>query len=112
MTPAHRAAVAALLALVVVQWLWHGVTLAAAVYSLPLLLLGLLLASRRPQGWFWAGVLALPYLVHGTVEAVASPVHRGPALAEALLAAALAVLVSWDGMRARFAGKRGGGANV
>ena len=112
MTPARRAALAALLALVAAQWFWHGATLATAVYALPLLLLGLLLASRRPHGWFWAGVLALPYLVHGTVEAFASPAHRAPALAEALFAGALALLVSWDGMRARFAGKRGGGANV
>ena len=112
MTAARRAAVVALLALAATQWLWHGTTLAAAVYSLPLLLLGLLLASRRPNGWFWAGVLALPYLVHGSVEAFASPAHRAPALAEALLAGSLVVAVSWDGMRARFAGKRAGGANV
>lgn len=112
MTQAHRAAAAALMALVAVQWLWHGATLAAGVYSLPLLLLGLLLASRRPHGWFWVGVLALPYLVHGAVEALASPIHRAPASAEALLAGSLVLLVSWDGMRARFASKRGGGANV
>ena len=116
MTHAQRAAAAALVALVAVQWLWHGATLAAGVYSLPLLLLGLLLASRRSHGWFWVGVLALPYFVHGTVEAFASPAHRAPALAETVLAGSLVLLVSWDGMRARFGGsrggKRGGGANV
>jgi uncharacterized membrane protein len=109
-TPARRVALVAVAGLLLVQWLWHGATLAACVYALPLLLLALLLASRRPDGWFWAGVLALPYLCHGIAEAWAAPPQRAPAIAEALLAAVLALAVSWDGMRARFAGKRGGDA--
>jgi uncharacterized membrane protein len=111
-TIARRAALGALAGLLVVQLLWHGATLVAAVYALPLLLLALLLASRRRDGWFWAGVLALPYLCHGVAEAWAAPADRAPAIAEAVLAGFLALLVSWDGMRARFAAKRGGGTNV
>ncbi|CAN5335006.1 hypothetical protein BH11PSE14_BH11PSE14_13570 [soil metagenome] len=105
MTPARAGALAALAALIGVQWLWQRPALTAAVFSLPLLLVALRLASKRPNSWFWAGLASLPYFCHGIVEAWAMPGVRIPAVAEALLAFALAMLVSWDGMRARFAAK-------
>jgi uncharacterized membrane protein len=115
-TPARRAAVACIAGLLFVQFAWHGPGpagdwLAAAVYALPLLWLSLLVAARRRGAFFWAGVLALPYLCHGVAEAWAAPADRLPAIAEAVLAAALALCVSWDGLRARRAARRGGGGD-
>ena len=110
MSRAHRIATAALAALVALQFAWHatGATgwLGAAVYALPLLWVALLVAARRRGAFFWAGVLALPYLCHGVAEAFASPPDRVPAVVEAALAAVLAVAVSWDGLRARGAQRR------
>jgi uncharacterized membrane protein len=115
MSAAHRAAVAALVALFVLQFAWHAPDpragwLGAAVYSLPLLWVGLLVAARRHGAFFWAGVLALPYLCHGIAEAFAVPADRPMAIAEAALAGFLALAVSWDGMRARRAQRRAGKA--
>jgi uncharacterized membrane protein len=108
---AHRLALACIAGLLLVQYAWHatgsgGSVLAASVYALPLLWLALLVAARRRGAWFWAGVLALPYLCHGVAEAWASTTQRLPALAEATLATLLAVAVSWDGLRARRAARR------
>jgi uncharacterized membrane protein len=115
-TPAQRAAVACIAGLVLVQFAWHGPGtggdwLAAAVYALPLLWLALLVAARRRGAFFWAGVLALPYLCHGVAEAWAAPADRLPALAESVLAGALALCVSWDGLRARRAARRAAGGD-
>jgi uncharacterized membrane protein len=111
MSAAHRIAVLALVALFAVQFAWHvpdprAGWLGAGVYSLPLLWVGLLVAARRHAAFFWAGVLALPYLCHGIAEAFAVPADRPMAVAEAALAGFLALAVSWDGMRARRAKRR------
>jgi uncharacterized membrane protein len=107
---AHRLAVAMLVALVALQFAWHAPQptgwLGAAVYALPLLWVGLLVAARRHGAFFWTGVLALPYFCHGIAEAFAVPPDRWMAVAEALLAGALALAVSWDGLRARRARRR------
>jgi uncharacterized membrane protein len=107
---AHRLAVATLVALFVLQFAWHAPQrtgwLGAAVYSLPLLWVGLLVAARRHGAFFWAGVLALPYFCHGVAEAFAVPADRWMAVAESLLAGTLALAVSWDGLRARRARRR------
>lgn len=111
MSTAHRVAVAALVALLALQFAWHvpdarAGWLGAAVYSLPLLWVALLVAARRHAAFFWTGVIALPYFCHGIAEGFAVPADRRVAVAEAALAGILALAVSWDGMRARRAQRR------
>lgn len=112
MSRAHRLAAACLLALLVLQWVWHALLMpptnfsalgTSALFSLPLLPALALYWRGHRHASFWAAVIALFYFSHGVMEAWSAPEARAVALAEASLAAALVVASSWDGMRARFA---------
>ncbi|KAA2284168.1 DUF2069 domain-containing protein [Arenimonas fontis] len=117
MSPAKRFAAAAIVGLALLPWLWHGwlapparmpAWLAAGLHMSPMLPALLLLLARRPAAFFWGAVAALLLFSHGVMEAWASPTARVPALAEAALAAALVLAASWDGLRARAAGRAPG----
>jgi uncharacterized membrane protein len=105
------ACLALVLALLALQWLWHGRASVASVpgglvlgsiMSVPLALLALGLVLDRRSARFWSGVAALFYFCHGLAEAWAVPSSRVEGLAEALLSVALVLASSWDGLRARF----------
>jgi uncharacterized membrane protein len=68
--------------------------------SAPGLLLG---ALRHRSAAFWCGVSCLFYFSHGVMEAWTLPSDRWLGAAEAVLASAVVVAASWDGVRARFA---------
>jgi uncharacterized membrane protein len=108
------------LAMLALQFLWHGFLLLpertpgwllALLFSLPILPALALFAVRRPSAAFWAGVAALLYFSHGVTEAWAVPAARWPALAQAALAVWIIVAGSWEGLQAR-RGKRNKAANV
>jgi uncharacterized membrane protein len=109
----RRVALGAWTLLLALQFGWHAMGWGAAVgspvsglvHALPLLVVGLLFALRRPAAWTWAGIMALLYFCHGVAEAWATPAERLPALAETALSVLLVFSVSWDGMRARFGAK-------
>ena len=82
-------------------WLAIALHLAALVPGL------LLLALRRRSAAFWGALAALLLFCHGVMEAWTTPAVRGLALAEAALCVAIILGASLDGLRARFAGKRG-----
>ena len=112
MSPARRVTAAAIVALSLLPWLWHGwlapparlpVWLAAGLHMLPMLPALLLLLARHRGAGFWGAVAALFLFSHGVMEAWVSAPARLPALAEAALAALLVVAASWDGLRARAA---------
>jgi uncharacterized membrane protein len=110
-SPATRLATVAILGLLALQVAWHGwlapaqtvppwmMVLAFAAPLLPAFVLVLLRHRRAP---FWGALAALVYFCHGVMDAYAAPEVRTLALVEAVLAAALIVAASWDGMRARF----------
>jgi uncharacterized membrane protein len=96
---------------------WHFViappsrmpaALAAALHAAVLLPGLILLAARRRSATFWGGLAALFLFSHGVMEAWTSPAVRLLAFGELALSVLIVVAASWDGMRARFAGKRGG----
>jgi uncharacterized membrane protein len=110
---ASRANVACAAALLGVQVAWHGLRLwpggsvaLLVMLGLPLALVLVLLAMRRPSARFWSGVIALLTFCHGVSEAWTLPGAGAAGLGEAALSATLVLTASWDGMRARFVGKR------
>ncbi|MBS0462124.1 MAG: DUF2069 domain-containing protein [Proteobacteria bacterium] len=104
-------AIAATLALLLLQWRWHAqLAPPAAVapwalatfYSLPLLPC-LWLALRRNVNAPLAGAIAaLLYFCHGVMFAMGAPPLRGPALIEIALSLTVVFAASWNGLRARF----------
>lgn len=115
MTPRHLAAVA-VVALFALSWLWYlrlappltlPPWLAAGAHALLMLPAVLLLAARRRSALFWGSVGALFAFCHGVMESWSSPAARGPALAEIVLSLVIIFGASWDGVRNRFAKKRG-----
>lgn len=111
MSAGYRCSAAAILALFLLQLLWHALwfppTLApaglvTALFVLPILPAVILLIGRRRQAPFWGSVAALFYFSHGLMEAWATPELRLPALIEAALSVALIVAASWGGLKARF----------
>ena len=69
---------------------------------------GLVLLARRRRIALFAGALAaLVLFCHGVMEAWTAPAVRGPALTEAALSVLVIAGASLDGLRARFARKRG-----
>lgn len=104
-------ALAAVLAMLLLQWRWHAViapptavppwTL-VTLYSLPLLPC-LWLALRGHRSAPLAGAIAaLLYFCHGVMFAMGAPLLRGPALIEIALSLAIVFAASWNGLRARF----------
>ncbi|MFC4727928.1 DUF2069 domain-containing protein [Coralloluteibacterium thermophilus] len=113
---AHRLALLGIIALTVLQPVWHvwlmpprqadpGMT--ALLFSLPLLPVLVLGMLRRPSTTFWGSVVALLYFVHGVTEAWGSDGVNPLALIEIALACGIVLAASWTGMRARFARRRG-----
>jgi uncharacterized membrane protein len=108
-----RAALLALLALVLAWQLWLVPptqlprAAAAALHAAPLLPALLMLWRRRAGAEFWAAVAALLLFCHGVAEAWSNPAARPLALIEAALCVLIVWGASWDGMRARFARRRG-----
>lgn len=84
-------ATAAYLGLACLQPVWHlfwypprviAPCWAAAIGLAPLLLLLPGILRDRARAWAWGSFLALPYFIHGTVEAWAVPAVRPAALTE------------------------------
>lgn len=121
MSPARRIAVLAILGLAGLHlawrlWLFPSASAPpwamALFFSLPLLPAVVLAVAGHRKAPFWGALAALLYFCHGVMEAWVTPAVRGLALAEAALSAVLIVAASWDGMRARFAARRGRGPAV
>lgn len=114
MTPAARIAAVAIVAVLALQWAWHAwlappqaqAWAMALFFSLPILPAFVLVLLRHRRAGFWGSLAALVYFSHGVMVAWSDPAVTGLALAQALLSAVLVVAASWDGMRARFAGRR------
>lgn len=107
---ARRTCLAAVLAMLILQWVWPGRLpsppamsglVVATLMSLPLAVLAVGLWRGWPQARFWSGVAALFYFCHGIAEAWAVPASRFPGWTEALLSVLVVVASSWDGLRAR-----------
>jgi len=111
---ARALALAAVLALLLLQWRWHAMIAPptavapwalAALYCLPMLpCLWLLLRGHRAAPLVGA-IAALLYFCHGVMFATGTPALRGPALTEIALSLIVIFAASWDGLRARFARK-------
>ena len=115
-TRARAVAAAATVALFVLIVAWHAQlappaqvprAVAIVLHSLALWPALILLALRRPPALFLAALAGLVLFSHGVMEAWTSPAGRDLALAEAVLSAVVVVGASLDGLRARFARKRG-----
>jgi len=111
----QRCAGAAIIALLLLQPIWHAwllppgaapAWLVTTLFLLPILPSAWLLLRRDRHAAFWGAVAALIYFCHGLMEAWAAPRERGIALAEAALSVALIVSASWPGLRARFDKRR------
>ena len=116
MSPAARLAGAAILGLFALQLAWRlwlapptqaAPWMMALYFSLPILPAVVLVLLRHRRAGFWGALAALLYFSHGVMVAWAQPGVLGLALAEVGLSALLVVAASWDGMRARFARRRG-----
>ena len=108
-------------AMLALQFLWHGFLLppelgsrwlVAVMFSLPLLPSLLLLLRQKPSAQFWGGVAALFYFSHGITESWTTAQARPLALSEAALSVWIIVAGSWDGMKARFSKRKTPAANV
>ena len=103
-----------IVALLVLQLLWHGLWLVprsaspwvyAAFFCLPLLP-SVWLALRGHRAAVFAGALAaLLYFCHGVMEAMSAPAERHLAAIEIVLSLWVIVAASWPGLRGRL-GKR------
>ena len=121
MSLSRRYAVLGVVALLVLQVLWHGYLLppetaprwlVSLLFALPLLPSLLLLAARKAGAQFWGGVAALLYFCHGVSESWTEAQARPLALLETGLAIWIIVAVSWEGMKARLWNRKKPGSNV
>jgi uncharacterized membrane protein len=101
---ARRVGIALLVALSALQVAWHIVLappaphLRAATWSLALLPLAATLAwcLRSPRrGLLLGGFVALPYFVHGVVDAMGHGPWRGLALVEIVLTSGVVAAIGW-----------------
>ncbi len=96
---------AALLALAACYALWfrddRHLLAALLVFVLPPLLLAMLVAWRRRQAAFWAGVLALLWFSHGVMLAWSDPRGRGYAVIVIVLSLVIVFAASLPGLAAR-----------
>lgn len=111
MSLSGRYAALGMVALLVLQLLWHGFLLppelgsrwlVTLLFSLPLVPSLLLLLRHKPSAQFWGGVAALFYFCHGITESWTVAQARPLALGEVALSVWIIVAGSWDGMKARF----------
>jgi uncharacterized membrane protein len=114
-TLSRKFAALGVVALLVLQFLWHAWLLPptfgsrwliAGLFSLPLLPSLLLLLGRKPSAQFWGGVAALFYFCHGIAESWAIPEALPLALLEVGLSVWVIVAGSWAGMKARFSRRK------
>lgn len=112
--PSQRVLVLLLLVLAAVFAVWFArdprPLQAAAVFSLPPLLLAGGVAFGRRAATFWSGVFALGWFCHGVMLAWSRADGRAFALAEVALALGIVFASSWPGLQARFGGRGRGGA--
>lgn len=110
----RRYAALGILALLALQWLWHGWLLppervqpwlVALLFSLPILPAAILVALAHRQAGYWGGIAALLYFCHGISESWTVPGAWPLGLAEAALSIWVIVAGSWEGMRARLGKK-------
>jgi len=115
MSLSRRYAALGILALLVLQWLWHGWLLppervqpwlVALLFSLPILPAAILVLLRHRQAGYWGGVAALLYFCHGIGESWAVADAWPLGLTEAALSVGVVVAGSWEGIRARFGKKQ------
>ncbi|MBX3727453.1 MAG: DUF2069 domain-containing protein [Xanthomonadales bacterium] len=106
-----------LLALLVLQLVWHGLLppprsalgwTALALTVLPLLAVLPGAWRGRPLPLFWANLLALVYFCHGVTEAWTEPAQRGLALLEVALAVLVVCAYGLLGIRSRRAARAAG----
>ena len=111
----ERVALAAWLALIALQPVWHGlvappllvpVALAVTAFTIPIAL-PLLAWRRRPRALLIASIVALAYFCHGVMEAWADASVRALAIAEIALSLALVLAVGTIGLEGRRAARRG-----
>ncbi|HYE87783.1 MAG TPA: DUF2069 domain-containing protein [Vicinamibacterales bacterium] len=116
MSPARLVATMALLALLLIQPIWHcwlfppqrlPAAFVTGLAAFPLLAPALGVLLRRPSALFYAALLGLIYFSHGVMEAFANPAVRGIAAAEIAAATLLCLGVGWDGLQRRRAARRG-----
>lgn len=81
--------------------------LAASMHAAPLLPALLLLLRKDRRAPFWGALAALILFCHGVSETWSSPSTRTLSLLEIGLSLLVIFGASWDGMRARFAKRRG-----
>ena len=103
----------ALFGLLLVQPLWHGLSLhpawprwlVVALAMAPLLppVVGVL--RGRPRALFWGALVALAYFSHGIAEAWANPPERVPAAVQATLSLVLVLAVGAGGWLRRRAAR-------
>lgn len=112
---AHRLALAAIFALLLLATLWQlwwfppervSRPFALALHLAPMLPAALLALLGRRSAAFWGGCGALLLFCHGVMEAWAAPASRPAAWLEILLSLAVVGGASWNGLRHRFARKR------
>ena len=109
-----------ILALAVLQPVWHlwlapstkWSTVIVVLALLPILPAVLLALFRRPSAGFWGGVAALLYFSHGVMELWSDPEVTALAWAETLLSVGLVVAASWRGLQARAAARRAKSADA
>jgi len=112
---AYRYAALAIVSLLALQVLWHGVLfppveapvwLVTGLFLLPIAPAASMLLGRHRHAPFWGAVAALLYFCHGLMEAWATPEVRMLALMETALSVGLIVAASWNGLKARFNKKK------
>lgn len=111
---ARTLALAGILSLLLLQYLWLGVIappgpgspwLYVAFMSVPMLPSLVLLLQRHRSALLVGAIAALLYFCHGVMTAMSEPAVRGLGLAEIALSVLVVVAASWNGMRARFTRK-------
>jgi uncharacterized membrane protein len=121
MSGSGKQAALGIVALLALQFLWHGLLLppeignrwaVAVLFSLPLLPSLLLLLRRRPSAVFWGGVASLLYFCHGITESWTVAQARPLALVQVALSVWVIVMGSWEGMKARFSKRNKPPSNV
>ena len=101
---ALRVGAFAMIALAVLQMVWHqwmfpSVHHAVGMFvltTLPLLLATLLAVKQRRRGVLIGGILCLAYFAHGVTAAWSEPASRGLALIEIALALVVIGASGWD----------------
>ena len=111
---ADSAARVFLFGLLLMQPLWHGLTLAplwprwlvVLLASVPLLLPVVAVLRGNPRGLFWGALVGLGYFCHGVAELWAAPDQRVPAAVQVTLSLSLVLAVGAGGWLRRRSARR------